>query len=483
MASEEREFETSNDFDGVRMEYFKERAREALVSGNHKEAYSTYTKCLEELRPRNSSERCKLLCNRSMAYAKSSNFKAALEDGESAIAAMPSFAKAWWRKATAHVGLRQFPEALAAYKQSLELQPDSDDVVANEHLKIMNRTVLSFTREQLADWILENLKDMETRELIQPAHLENVTSLEMREGMFCQIKAIGEISEKPGDYYHFIQHWNIHGMSAAMAYVQRASMYRHAMCFKQARADAAMALTLLQEDPSSSLKDGEMAFTHRADDFSPVKESQVKTKAWAWYEMGMACKEDGTTGDANAVSAAKCFAAISEEKTEYPLFTNAFQLMCDSMTNVEASKLLSAVNDQFSVTEFGLQSVPTGGKTYLVSVSAVFPHASLVKFNFKVRESFRQSIADGAEVKREKVLLENVQGKGEKGVVVSYRILTGEDKLKSEVGIIKIHHGHPLMILAQELVERISNKDLNLLGGSEFTSAMGSPSDVTSEFN
>ncbi len=184
MASEEGEFETSSDFDGVRMEYFKERAREALGSGNHKEAYSTYTKCLEELRPRNSSERCKLLCNRSMAYAKSSNFKAALEDGESAIAAMPSFPKAWWRKATAHVGLRQFPEALAAYKRSLECQPDSDDIIANEHLKIMNRTITSFTREQLADWILENLKDMETRELIQPAHLENVTSLEMREGMF-----------------------------------------------------------------------------------------------------------------------------------------------------------------------------------------------------------------------------------------------------------------------------------------------------------
>tara|TARA_B100001559_G_C16489114_1_gene617586 strand:+ start:112 stop:1446 length:1335 start_codon:yes stop_codon:yes gene_type:complete len=439
MASEEREFETSSDFDGVRMEYFKERAREALGSGNHKEAYSTYTKCLEELRPRNSSERCKLLCNRSMAYAKSSNFKAALEDGESAIAAMPSFPKAWWRKATAHVGLRQFPEALAAYKRSLECQPDGDDVIANEHLKIMHRTITSFTREQLADWILENLKDMETRELIQPAHLENVTSLEMREGMFCQIKAIGEGSQKPGDYYRFVEHWNVHGMSTAMAYVQRASMYRHALCFKQAKADAAMALALLQEDPSSSLKDGEMAFTYRVDDFSPFKESQVKTKAWAWYEMGMACKEDDTTGDADAVSAAKCFAAISEEKTEYPLFANIFQQMCDSMTNVEASKLLSAVKDQFSVTEFGLQSVPKDGKTYLVSVSALFPHASLVKFNVKLRESFRQSIGDGADVKKEKVLLENVQCKGENGVLISYRILTGEDKLKSEVRIIKIH--------------------------------------------
>ena len=35
------------------MEYFKERAREAR--GVDHEAYSTYTKCLEELRPRNST--------------------------------------------------------------------------------------------------------------------------------------------------------------------------------------------------------------------------------------------------------------------------------------------------------------------------------------------------------------------------------------------------------------------------------------------
>ena len=42
-------------------------------------------------------------------------------------------------------------------------------------------------------------------------------------------------------------------------------------------------------------------------------------------------------------------------------------------------------------------------------------------------------------MKKEKVLLENVQCKGENGVLISYRILTGEDKLKSEVRIIKIH--------------------------------------------
>ena len=39
------------------------------------------------------------------------------------------------------------------------------------------------------------------------------------------------------------------------------------------------------------------------------------------------------------------------------------------------------------------------------------------------------------------------------------------------------------MIFAQELVEKFSNKDVNLLGGPEFTAAMGSPRDVKSEFN
>ena len=127
-------------------------------------------------------------------------------------------------------------------------------------------------------------------------------------------------------------------------------------------------------------------------------------KAWAWYEMGMRARRTTRLATRRSLGA-KCFAAISEEKTEYPLFMNMFNKW-DSMTNVEASKLLSAVKDQFSVTEFGLQSVPKDGKTSCLSLGSL-PHAPSSS-STSLRESFRQSIGDGADVKKEKVLLENL---------------------------------------------------------------------------
>jgi len=425
---------TSRDFASVKMEYFKTRAREALGNGNYKEAYATYTKCLEELAPRDAGERAKLLCNRSMAYAKSANFKAALEDASAAVSMMPTFAKGWWRKATAHVGLRQFPDALAAYRQSFECQDEGDAGVIDEHVKAMNKTITSFTREQLANWILETLQDMENRELIEHAHLENVTSLEMAEGMFCQIKGINEGSKPRGDYYRFVQHWNVHGMSVPMAYTQRASMYRHALCFMQARADAAAALTLLQDDASLSDKETEMTFTYKVDDFSPFKEDTVITKAWAWYEMGKAF-EGRENGDTQA--AAKCFSAITHLDTKYPMFTNAFKNVCSRMTDVEAGKILSDINDQYGVAEYGVRTVPDALATYVVTVSLLFKTGKLVGFNSKVRDSFRENVAKGANVIKEKVLIESVRSRfrGAPGVALSYRILAGEDKLNSEVRV------------------------------------------------
>lgn len=425
-------FERSKDFESVKMEYFKNKAKAAMESGNHREAYETYTRCLDELRPRDANERAKLLCNRSMAYAKSGNNKIALEDANAAVLILPSFAKAWWRRAAAHVGLRQFPEALAAYKSSFERQTERDESVASEHLKAMNRTITSFTCEQLGAWIIETLSEMEKREIIQPAHLQKVTSLEMSEAMFNQIRAINERSQSPGDYYRFVQRWNVREMSVPMAYVQRASMYRHALCFKQARADAAEALRLCQNDPGLCVSEEDLAFTYKVDDFTPFAIDKVNVKAWAWYEMGGAFQEQFHQGDLR--SAAKCFGAISQLDTKYPMFMNAFRTLCSKMSDVDAGTALSELNDQHSVVEYGLRTVPEGSVTYLINVNLFFASGTLVKFNAATRDDFRESVAACADIGKDKVLIEQVRSGAQGGVELSYRILAEEDKLKAEVG-------------------------------------------------
>ena len=72
--------------------------------------------------------------------------------------------------------------------------------------------------------------------------------------MFCQIKAIGEGSQKPGDYYRFVEHWNVqheHGDGLRSA----GSMYRH-RCVSSKPKPASDGARFVAEDPSSSLKDG-----------------------------------------------------------------------------------------------------------------------------------------------------------------------------------------------------------------------------------
>lgn len=436
MEDDDREstFTSSKDFVQVKVDHFKAKAKSALEGGRYKEAYETYTKCLDMLRVGDSGERSKVLCNRSMAYGKAANFKLALKDADTALALTPTFGKAWWRKGAAHVGLRQYPLALAAYKMSLKHQPEFDSAIEEEHVKMMNRTISHFTREQIGDWILEVIDDYEAREKMKPAHLETVTSLEMTEAMFCQVKEIDESSKKPGDYYRFVQHWNMSPMSLAMAYVQRASMYRHALCFKQARADAAMALVLLQDDPSLALTDDEMFFTYKNDSYTRVyTEDAVISKAWAWYELGKAYEEQRGTGDER--SAAKCFSAVTELPTQYPAFANAFKEMCSGMKDVDMGRVLSDVNDQYEATEYGLRAVPKAA-AYIVSVDAHFPHGTLVKFDSHARDEFRSRVAEGAEIDKQDVLIESVKQSlvnGVKCVIVKYRMLVGEVQQKAEV--------------------------------------------------
>jgi tetratricopeptide (TPR) repeat protein len=430
----ESTFTTTKDFIQVKVDHFKAKAKNALEGGRYKEAYETYTKCLDVLRVGDGAERSKVLCNRSMAYFKAANFKLALKDADTAVALTPTFGKAWWRKGAAHVGLRQYPLALAAYKMSLKHQPQVDRAIEEEHVKVMNRTISQFTREQIGEWVLEVLDDYEAREMMKPAHLETVTSLEMTEAMFCQVKDIDEMSKKPGDYYRFVQHWNMYPMSLAMAYTQRASMYRHALCFKQARADAAMALMLLQDDPSLALTDDEMFFTYKKDSFTRVyTEAKVITKAWAWYELGKAYEEQRGTGDQR--SAAKCFSAVTELPIDYPTFANAFKIMCEGMKDVDMGRVLSDVNDQYEATEYGLRTVPKA-TAYIVSVHAHFPHGSLVKFDSHVRNEFRSCVADAADIKKQDVLIESVKQSlmnDVKCIVVKYRILVGEVEKKAQV--------------------------------------------------
>ncbi|OCF57171.1 stress-induced-phosphoprotein 1 [Kwoniella mangroviensis CBS 10435] len=67
-----------------------------------------------------------LYSNRSASKAGQRDYKGALEDAEKCIQLSSSFAKGYARKGAALHGLRQYPEAVMAYEEGLQVDPNSD---------------------------------------------------------------------------------------------------------------------------------------------------------------------------------------------------------------------------------------------------------------------------------------------------------------------------------------------------------------------
>ena len=59
--------------------------------------------------------------NRSLAHCKIQRYAAALQDGEAAASLAPKWDKGHWRKATALMGLRDAPGAVAAFLEAWRL--------------------------------------------------------------------------------------------------------------------------------------------------------------------------------------------------------------------------------------------------------------------------------------------------------------------------------------------------------------------------
>ena len=104
----------------------------ALKEGRHEDAVGHYTAAIA-LEP----EDAKLYSNRSAAYAKLEDHKAALQDAQKCISLDPKFVKGYSRKAYALFATGLFTESIQVCDQGLELEP------GNESLKSTKETALA----------------------------------------------------------------------------------------------------------------------------------------------------------------------------------------------------------------------------------------------------------------------------------------------------------------------------------------------------
>ena len=111
--------ENSSNFE---MEALKSKGNEAFKKGDLQLAINFYGSALEL-----SSDNPQLLSNRCMCLLRLKKHAEALIDAERAVAASPSWAKAWARKAEALNALDRFADAEAAIKHALLLEPDNKE--------------------------------------------------------------------------------------------------------------------------------------------------------------------------------------------------------------------------------------------------------------------------------------------------------------------------------------------------------------------
>ncbi|KAH8850956.1 Serine/threonine-protein phosphatase 5 [Schistosoma japonicum] len=107
-------------------EAFKEEANKFFKDGDYDKAIEAYTKAIEI------QETAVYLANRSLAYLRTECFGYALDDASKAISLDSSYVKGYYRRASAHMALGQYKEALADYETVIRVAPS--DKMAREKL-------------------------------------------------------------------------------------------------------------------------------------------------------------------------------------------------------------------------------------------------------------------------------------------------------------------------------------------------------------
>eukprot|EP00005_Dracoamoeba_jomungandri_P001152 CAMPEP_0174259432 /NCGR_PEP_ID=MMETSP0439-20130205/8252_1 /TAXON_ID=0 /ORGANISM="Stereomyxa ramosa, Strain Chinc5" /LENGTH=550 /DNA_ID=CAMNT_0015343319 /DNA_START=36 /DNA_END=1685 /DNA_ORIENTATION=+ len=99
----------------------KVKGNAAMSAGNFEEAVAHYTKGIEL-----DSTNHVLFSNRAAAYAQQGKYTDSLEDAEKTIELKPDWPRGYSRQAVALTYLERLPEAAAAYKKGLEVEPSNE---------------------------------------------------------------------------------------------------------------------------------------------------------------------------------------------------------------------------------------------------------------------------------------------------------------------------------------------------------------------
>lgn len=404
-----RSYVSDPSFRRLKSDHLKRAADDMLKRGDYRGAYQKYTECLD-IAPEG-AELYKLHSNRAQAYLKASRYEQALSDAVQCNDLAPEFAKGWWRKAQAHMGLKDFPAAMRAFKKGSLLEPDN-----KEWRKQILQTARHFTREMIGEWILDVLEEYEEDEILDAPEHETVSRIELKESLFRHIHEWHHDKPQPGDYTKYLVKWVLEPMTPGMAYIHRSVAHRGAKCYLQAAADATQAVHYYLREKEHDKELSAHRLTHCEIDKPGTtrhfKWVQLNPLAMAWFYKGEALQAETKHPDQDWVQATKCFMHAVDVEPDNKKYQASLSQAGEFLNNSQMSGVLNEVYNagKANPITLGILEEPEGDD-HIFRVHAVvyFPGAKPRDFSAKARDTFRTVVAERVGLGKLKVLIEKVR--------------------------------------------------------------------------
>mmetsp|Transcript_9114 Transcript_9114/g.14501 ORF Transcript_9114/g.14501 Transcript_9114/m.14501 type:complete len:372 (-) Transcript_9114:1083-2198(-) len=350
-------------------------------------------------------------------------------------------------------GLKQLNRALEAYSTSYFLTKDTSRSYDEYKAAVTDITRL-MTREQLAEYIVSVLNDYELKGLIQPPREQNVSDNEKREAMFCHIREWHREGHKSQrDYCTFVAKLALKPMSIKLAYLQRACMYKEALCFKQVVMDAQAAIKQCgsKNGTTDSISSGDehsddgMAKTILANPGTPnpFEKRTFLPRAWGWFLQGLGFKATKISEEQDLIRAAKCLKIATKLDQNNIEYRSEFDEICSQLNHIQMNEVLNDANEQKLISELGLPAIlaeaAAESKKPLCRILGClrFERDSLALFGADARKSLKESLAASAEVEARDVLIESVSivvdKESTRNLQITFQIHLGPQRAKGKV--------------------------------------------------
>lgn len=124
------------------------KAYDLYIAGKLEQALSEYTEAI-----RRNPKNARYWCNRAECYMKVLSYNEAIKDCETSIEIDKEFMRAYLRKATCHLMLKQFPLALETYEKGLIINPSNMELLEGKKkcLDIISSEIKEIDNQQLKE--------------------------------------------------------------------------------------------------------------------------------------------------------------------------------------------------------------------------------------------------------------------------------------------------------------------------------------------